>query len=297
MPSFSKLLRRLGYVKLDQYGLVLTPEDRVMATRPTVLDDGLGGKIVGWVEGDLAAMELESWAPMGSKAAKPAPPPLPPIIRPAPKQAVATPVATPPVTQDSPFDEPQTEDDWEWTIAVARARAAADDAEVAAQSSAKVIPISSASRASKPKFVEAKTLPGVAPITQPTAKVIDFAPPTLVDDDEADWAAIRARAERAAKLAPSPVARPAPIAARPAPLPRAGSPKTIIPVPKIIGIAPSAVQPVTRTTAPQPVARARFPKGTGPTTEVALPQEDRTQPSISVHTTPLPRVPRKATSG
>ena len=61
--AISSLLRRLGFVKLDTYGLVLTSEDRILSIRSTVLDDGLGQKIVGWQEGDLAAMELERWAP------------------------------------------------------------------------------------------------------------------------------------------------------------------------------------------------------------------------------------------
>ena len=56
-------MRRLGFVKLDSYGLVLTPEDRILSVRSTILDDGLGQKIVGWQETDLAAMELERWAP------------------------------------------------------------------------------------------------------------------------------------------------------------------------------------------------------------------------------------------
>ncbi|MFT3692861.1 MAG: hypothetical protein QM831_06955 [Kofleriaceae bacterium] len=78
--AFGSLLRRLGYAKLDDYGLVLTAEGRVLSTRPTVLDDGLGGKIVGWREGDLAAMELSHWEP--SPAARPAKPasPLAPTV-------------------------------------------------------------------------------------------------------------------------------------------------------------------------------------------------------------------------
>jgi hypothetical protein len=61
--AISSLMRRLGFVKLDSYGLVLTPEDRILSVRSTILDDGLGQKIVGWQETDLAAMELERWAP------------------------------------------------------------------------------------------------------------------------------------------------------------------------------------------------------------------------------------------
>ena len=68
MPAIDSLMKRLGYVKLSSYGLVLTPEGRVLSMRPAALDDGLGGRIVGWEEGDLAAMELDKWEP-----ARPAP--------------------------------------------------------------------------------------------------------------------------------------------------------------------------------------------------------------------------------
>jgi hypothetical protein len=114
MAAISSLFRRLGFVRLDEYGLILTPDDRLLSTRPAVLDDGLGGKIVGWKEGDLAAMELSRWEPMlpatGRATAKPpaipAPPPIPraveaatPVARPRPPTVpvpVATVVAAPP---------------------------------------------------------------------------------------------------------------------------------------------------------------------------------------------------------
>src|SRR5690606_3917305 len=70
MGAIEKFLKRWGYARLDRYGLVLTPEDRVLATRPAILDDGLGGKIVGWLEGDLAAMELEHWGASKPKKKK-----------------------------------------------------------------------------------------------------------------------------------------------------------------------------------------------------------------------------------
>jgi len=69
MGAIDNFLKRRGYAKLDRYGLVLTPDDRVLSTRPAVLDDGLGSKIVGWVDGDLAAMELDKWAPAAMPAA------------------------------------------------------------------------------------------------------------------------------------------------------------------------------------------------------------------------------------
>ena len=43
MGAIDDFMRRRGWVKLDKYGLVLTPDDRVLSTRPAVLDDGLGG--------------------------------------------------------------------------------------------------------------------------------------------------------------------------------------------------------------------------------------------------------------
>ena len=45
--AISRLLARLGFVRIGRFGLVLTPDDRILSTRPAVLDDGLGGKIVG----------------------------------------------------------------------------------------------------------------------------------------------------------------------------------------------------------------------------------------------------------
>jgi hypothetical protein len=71
MGALDSLMRRLGFAKLDRYGLVLTSDDRVISMRPAVLDDGLGSKIVGWLEGDLAAMELEHWGAPKAATAKP----------------------------------------------------------------------------------------------------------------------------------------------------------------------------------------------------------------------------------
>lgn len=133
--AISRLLARLGLVRIERYGLVLTPDDRILSTRPAVLDDGLGSKIVGWVEGDLAAMELEHWQPMGAKPAMPAKtialPPMPAMPPPIPRPVKVT--ASVPVTftapvpvQVAPAAEPAEDDDWEWEIAVAKARAEAD---------------------------------------------------------------------------------------------------------------------------------------------------------------------------
>jgi hypothetical protein len=134
MGPFDKLLQRW----LERYGLVLTPEGRVLSTRPVVLDDGYGGKIVGWLDDDLAAMELERWGappPPPKAPAKPvaaidrlqsrpiSPPPVKPVVVAAPPPPPAPVAAEPPVE----------EDEWEWEIAMARARAAAAEVEEAVQ--------------------------------------------------------------------------------------------------------------------------------------------------------------------
>src|SRR5262245_17050665 len=100
MGAIDNFLKRWGYAKLDRYGLVLTPDDRVISTRPAVLDDGLGAKIVGWTEDDLAAMELEKWrTPKGPPKKIVAPPSLHklPPAPPAVPRAVAAPVEVVPV--------------------------------------------------------------------------------------------------------------------------------------------------------------------------------------------------------
>ncbi len=169
MGAFDNFLKSRGYAKLDRYGLVLTSDDRVLSTRPAVLDDGLGGKIVGWAEGDLAAMELDRYGSGGTPApAKTLKPPaervpatvprqpasMPtvapmtsavPMPMPAAAMAKGTPDPFPVTTAPRPSavatavsapqiaDAPElTEDEWEWEIAMARVRAVAEDVSVAA---------------------------------------------------------------------------------------------------------------------------------------------------------------------
>ncbi|MBL0216107.1 MAG: hypothetical protein IPQ07_19770 [Myxococcales bacterium] len=304
-------MKKLGYVKLSSYGLVLTPEGRVLSMRPAALDDGLGHRIVGWQDGDLAAMELDKWEP----------------ARPAPKAAVATRVAaSPPQLPTRPFSAapsaipgmvvretslpitvaqvptikqpapaPMTarapivapepvveEDDWEWTIAIARARAAADEAELAA----------AAPPPPAPKWIPAKTLP--------LAKVAAMKPDPIQDDawpkteplgelDYNDYASPMAEVVRVVRLANTPrVVMPAkatppkampvvvPVVAAPVPAqareyPRAKSPVTVIPVPKLPNISSSAstpralhIAPVVRTSAAPIAPPRRIAKGTGP---------------------------------
>jgi hypothetical protein len=178
MPAIENLLKRWGFVRLTRYGLLLTPEGRIMSLRP-VLDDGMGSPIVGWPDRDLAAAELSPWEP----------------ARPAPQRAVASRVATvrvsPPVAARTiaplaptpipapiyvaPPAEPE-EDEWEWEIALARARAVEEEVAAASIPAPALrpsrrtrldtvppppafVPAKTETLFVKPKFIEAKTEP------------------------------------------------------------------------------------------------------------------------------------------
>ena len=191
MGALDNFLKRFGYAKLDRYGLVLTPDDRVISMRPAVLDDGIGSKIVGWQEGDLAAMELERWGAAKVAAAKPIAAPkslhqLPPktataakVIAPAAPVAVAAPAAARPLPGVAPIAVPKPtapapvvapvvaaavepgEDEWEWEIAMARARAAAEEVEEARMD------LVGASAVVVSAVIKRKTNPGITAVSPP----------------------------------------------------------------------------------------------------------------------------------
>jgi hypothetical protein len=242
MGAIQNLLRRWGFVKLDRYGLVLTPDDRILATRPAILDDGIGGRIVGWSAEDLAGSELQPWTPgavqqrreilmIAPRVPLPAPPPAPlPAFTPAPAPApvmaptpVPAPVIAKPVVAVAPAP-PVEEDEWEWEIAVARARAEAADTEAAA------------------------------------------VPPEDEDDDES-WAM-----PTSADPLPQPQASPPFLA----PVPRA-TPSTVIPVPKLPSVVdPSLVRASLPAAKPYVPAPRRFPRATGaPATSIGQPATRR----------------------
>ena len=291
MPSLEKLMKRLGFVRLANYGLVLTPEGRIMSLRPAVLDDGVGGRIVGWRDQDLAAMELQKWeparpAPQMAVATRPAvaPPPTPPA-RPA---AIVSPVA-PLVEAAGDSDE----DAWEWEIALARARAAAEESEQAAASARaprarpELIPPAPAPVEEAPKLVV--KIPPPRPVTQPAA-TISFDDPTQVSPPPVPAPATVAKPT--AVIAIPPVTRPAP--------------PTIIPIPKLPSMRDRAsqIQPVVNSNAaPARSSRTRLAKGTGPVarrapTKLAVPPPPpiRTQdePLPSARTVTLPSIKRIA---
>ena len=144
--AVEKLMKRLGFVKLGRYGLALTFDDRVTTLRPVVLDDGMGGRVVGWKDNDLAQADLAAW-PAGQSLvmdhalpSQPQPiappvmrrqtiPPPTPMIPPRAALTISPIAAPPPPPPPLPEPEPDAEpdEDWEWTLAVARARAAEED--------------------------------------------------------------------------------------------------------------------------------------------------------------------------
>lgn len=293
MAALDALMKRLGFVKLTRYGLVLTPEGRIMSLRPAVLDDGLGGRIVGWQDGDLAAMELQRWEParpapnaavatrVASLAKATVPPPVvitTAVPTPAPVQVVVIPPRPSAVAAASEVEE----DDWEWEIALARARVATVQAAPVARPQPQ--PLASRRRADTvpPPVTRKRPIETAAahsedawPTTQPlgTIDYEDFTSP-------------------ATQIARSPVVT-TPVA------PRAGtSPATVIPIPKLPSVKstprPTQMQPVVRTspsmpTPIPPAAPRRFPKGTGPigptTARMSVPpparDDDATKPGIA----------------
>jgi hypothetical protein len=299
MPAIESVLQRLGYVKLDRFGLVLTPEGRIMSLRPAVLDDGLGGKIVGWQEGDLAAMELEKWEPavpasqraVAARVATTLLPKIPPIPSipgtavpsgparpsvPAPVAQVAVPAAIPaprPAAVIAPAavvaaPAPPEDDDWEWTIALARARVAAEEAEAAAQVATQPAPVRTPTPAPLTRRTRANTVPP-PPSTAPAepAPLPPAPKPRFVAAKTAPMPTIAA--ESKTKEMPAVAidyqsettkVQPPPAAAQ-----RPGtSPTTVIPVPKLPSVRTtqaSRIEPVVRTTNTNVMPR-RLAKGT-----------------------------------
>jgi hypothetical protein len=265
--GINKVLERLGFVRLRDFGLLLTPDRRVLTTR-SILDDGFGGRVVGWADGDLATMELTPWGvdaprepvtppkpiPMMAKPvpapSKPAPVPVAapskpiavaPVAVPAPPKPIAVATAEPP----APAAEP--EDEWEWEIAVARARAEEVD------------PPRPVAAAPKPAAPPPKKIPHT------TAQWLTKEP--LTNNHWKDDTAIRPMA-RLARISEQQLAAGA-------------QPRTIIPVPTLpAAVDPRLVRPhddVTRELAPAP---RRFPRSTNQRI-AATANDDYTSPTVT----------------
>lgn len=312
MPAIDQLMKRLGFVKLEDYGLALTSDDRVVSTRPAVLDDGFGGRIVGWRDGDLAAAELEKWeaAPQGG-ATRPAIP-RPPVAQPAPVASIvaqpakvgreqpkemasaAVPAAThagpsrPVVAVAPPVAE---EDDWEWTIAIARARTSPGEEEETIASAAPdlrvdatpVPAVAKPALASRPApAASAAAVPSQLPSSAPIAAAMPTpiaasrsapvgAPVASITRPEREPRGIVAPCDQTRpthQLLRAPQNRAAPTAVA-APSPTA-TPATVIPVPALPTLGSARVThvaPVVRTALPSanlPATPRRLAKGTHP---------------------------------
>jgi hypothetical protein len=294
MTAIQHLLQRWGFVQLRRYGLELTSDGRILSARPAVLDDGTGGRIVGWQDGDVSIWKLSRWseAPrVGSEVASGAtggvtrgvivmPPAPAPAVRPAiPASSEARATAVPPPSRPSarviPADvagEPTVdEDDWEWTIALARARVAVEEAEVARP----------------PAVAPRPGSPALRPPERPTLRSSATADLAASGDwreaDAADTVEASAYADYRVSTRPLPRIVPEPALART--LPGTASPSTVIPVPALPTVDAtrrSRLEPVVRT-APSSTLVSRFAKGTGP---VDPPTLSRTRPAAVTRTRP-----------
>jgi hypothetical protein len=305
MPVIQHLLQRWGFVKLDRYGLVVTPEDRILSIRPEVLGDSAGGRVVGWQDDDLAMFELSTQRSVRATGS-PVPPGLqgvasrvavPPAA--APEQ-VAIPVVVPVLSVSEPVPPVPSEavmpvavapgavvdeDDWEWTIALARARASAEDAEAAAAAG----PPRPSPRPSPARTRPMVTVAVKAPVLQAAPMVAPTVAPTVAiapEDPAQDVTQLGVAIPRAVPAASVPAASPA--AAR----------ATVIPVPVL-----PTMRSATRTSRLEPVVRAssspagpasqpRFAHGTGavdqssPGGAPALPVDKHPNLSVGDRTTP-----------
>jgi hypothetical protein len=289
MGAIHNLLERLGYVKLGRYGLLLTPDGRILSQRPAVLDDGLGSKIVGWRDDDLAAMELEKWEPP----------------RPARKKATAI------------------------RVAVATAPTIPASARpMLPQVAALVAPAVKLPGLAAPAPAPVAAPPAPVVTAPPPAPVVaaPVAAPTVTapveaaeepEDDDWEWtiavARARAAAEEAEKAAAAPAfVKPAEPAFKPEPTVETSAPR---PVPKFVHDAPKT-QPMAKIAEPAPllpppatkrpatedgedwekvIAKARA--AAAPKTIIPVPQLPRvTDPSLvrpaAPVVAPLKRVPR-----
>ncbi|HEX3473559.1 MAG TPA: hypothetical protein VHT91_00885 [Kofleriaceae bacterium] len=284
MPTIQQLLQRWGFVKLRSYGLELTADGRILSTRPAVLDDGTGGPIVGWQDGDVSIWKLSRWSGgsrVGSEVASgviqapaaPAPAARPAI--PASSEASAAPSrpSAPVIPAGVAGEPPVDEDDWEWTIALARARVAVEEAEVARP----------------PAVAPRPERPAVPPAERPTLRSSATADLAASGDwREADTVTAEASAYEDYRVSSFPLPR---IVAEAA-LPRATTPSTVIPVPALPTVDAtrrSRMEPVVRS-APSPTLVNRFAKGTGPVDPpVVAPVRPAMRPAVRPAAIPLTR--------
>jgi hypothetical protein len=283
MPAIQHLLRRWGFVKLRSYGLELTADGRVLSTRPAVLDDGTGGRIVGWLDGDVSIWKLSRWSGpsrVGSEVASgvimTAPAAAARSAIPASSEATVRAGAAPSrssarVIPAEVAGEPMVdEDDWEWTIALARARVAVEEAETA-----------------RPPAVAPRPEPPVPPSDRPTLRSSATADLAASGDWRETDTAVTAEASAYEDYRVS--SYPLPRIVVETALPRTTTPSTVIPVPALPTVDATRrarLEPVVRTASSSAQVN-RFAKGTlpldPPTRAAAAP---RTRPATMPLTRP-----------
>lgn len=300
MPAIDSLMKRMGFVRLSQYGLVLTPEGRIISLRPTVLDDGGGTPVVGWKDDDLAEVELAKWPPapatqraVANQVAISMPPPGPvsaPIFA-VPPPSPAVQVVTIPVAPPAPVvaSQPLEEDDWEWEIAIARARVAAEDTQLVVRTAAPAPSV--APRRRGDTVPPPLTIPMVATKVEPDARsaalgnAMESWPKTepLGTIDYEDYTSTTNQIMRTSVVhVPPPV------------------PTTVIPVPAMTKVTdPAQLAPVRRTAPSVPVtpippaSPRRFANGTGShQPKEAAPAKPMQAPAAAT----LPRLPKLPTT-
>jgi hypothetical protein len=300
MGTIHKLLERFGFVRLRDFGLLLTAERRVLTMRTTILDDGFGECVVGWVDGDLATMELATWgtARPTPKPALPKPVPTPPKpVATKPTPALKPPPIPPTRASVQPIVEvasPPVEEAWEWEIAVARARA---DAVPATRVPARPDPIV-APPPDEPEELEeewdweiavararAETnlAPRLAPSISPPASLPGPAAPVVSPRKSGphatQWAAKEPPSPWNADTAICPMERYARITEEQ--LAAAESrPRTIIPIPSLpAAVDARLVRPLDHYTRTLPAPR-RFPRSTNQRIAAAPANDDHTSPTV-----------------
>jgi hypothetical protein len=334
MPVIQRLLERWGFIKLRRYGLARTPDGRILSMRSTILDDGAGGRIVGWQDDDLAMAELEPWEPSARRV--PAHSPAAPRFVPGLATRAEAPEVTTPALAAHVHAQPSTAA----AAPTVPATAAAAPTPAAPPPAA---PTGLASAWPGPASTAVLTPGSVLepPAAAPTpAMPVEVAAEAPVDDDEWEWiiALARARAEEPPRVPRSPLSRTRPMATVAAKDPAASgewpktepigaidydristrpaiaipqgeastqrtAPVTVIPVPVLPTLQGSQgrLQPVVR--AVPPASSSRFAKGTAPVdpdAERAAAMSDDTDPNVSIgdRTTPgiaMPPVARAVT--
>jgi hypothetical protein len=232
MAIIEGLLGRFGYVKLERYGLILTPDGQVVSLQPavpeTVTVAPSPARKIEWPSEVLSATPRV--APVPVPVAVPVPDPAPALIPVTPARVALAAVEaahfgpTSPPEPSPSVDEDQ--DEWEWHMALARARAVAADAEIPAQLAppAPVAKPTGAMHRSAPEKVHSTVSAKPAPVRLPVKRAPTPAPivsmplraspvipvPTLPSASAAKVTPPPMPARRAARGTPSPRTMPLP---------------------------------------------------------------------------------------